>query len=56
MRLQRNNRGNDGYRYCDYCNQKKDKYVSKSRPDNYIDICSDCVLEIYELMKKEILC
>ena len=39
-------------RYCDYCEQKEKTYVNDG---NDRDICFDCVLEIYEFAKKEIL-
>ena len=38
-------------RYCDYCRENKNKFVNNDDRD----ICFDCVLEIYELAKNEIL-
>ena len=41
---------------CDYCREGDKKCVSHEsfNGDNSVDICFDCVLEIYEFAKKEI--
>jgi hypothetical protein len=39
-------------RYCDYCGEKEKTYVNDGDDR---DICFDCVLEIYNFAKKEIL-
>lgn len=43
----------DGCRYCDYCNNNKEKFVHKDEGDR--DICFDCVLVIYGFVKNEVL-
>ena len=39
--------------YCDYCNLHDVKLVNRVNDDR--DICFDCILEIYNFAKKEIL-
>lgn len=45
----------DPHVYCDYCGIKGEKVVSKPDGGDSRDICFDCILEIYNIARKEIL-